>query len=307
MSNYDFKNKECDMSSIKRRIFLCLVGLLAGLAAWPAAEVTLLFQADFPSYLMFSIFLGIVFGIFIGGFFGSGDGIIMSHRRSIITGVLQGIVIGAIGGAIGFLAGQAVLFISGEYLIHSMKRFNTVGLPVSRAIGWAFLGVFVGMIDGVRSRSWNKIRVGIIGGISGGFLGGLALEYFRMAFPDTVFSRLVGLLIFGFFIGLFYGFVEVRLSYGVLTLLNGRYKGKEFLVNQRKIRIGASEKNDIMLEGYHNISGCHALVSVIKDDVYISPVENSALSVNDDAAKEHLLKYEDVIKIGSAKLLYQYK
>ncbi|OHD68917.1 MAG: hypothetical protein A2W19_11170 [Spirochaetes bacterium RBG_16_49_21] len=295
------------MSSIKRRIFLCLVGLLAGLAAWPAAEITLLFQADFPSYLVFSIFLGAVFGIFIGAFFGSGDGVIMSHRRSIVTGVARGVFIGALGGAAGFFIGQAALFLTGEYLIHSMKRFSTVGMPVSRAIGWAVLGLFAGMVDGVRSRSGNKIRVGIIGGISGGFLGGLALEYFRTAYPETVFARLLGLLIFGLFIGLFYGFVEVRLSYGVLTLLNGRFKGREFLINQKKLRIGALEKNDIKLEGYHDVSDCHALVSVKKDDVFISPVADGRLLVNDDPVNEHMLKYEDVIKIGSAKLLYQYK
>ncbi|PKL35943.1 MAG: phosphopeptide-binding protein [Spirochaetae bacterium HGW-Spirochaetae-1] len=295
------------MSSIKRRIFLCLVGLLAGLAAWPAAETTLLFQADFPSYLVFSIFLGAVFGIFLGGFFGSGDGIIMSHRRSIITGVTRGMVIGALGGAAGFFIGQAALFITGEYLIHSMKKFNTVGMPISRAIGWAFLGLFIGMVDGVRSGSWNKIRIGMIGGISGGFAGGLALEYFRIAFPGTVFARLLGLLIFGLFIGLFYGFVEMRLSYGVLTLLNGRFKGREFLINQKKIRIGALEKNDIRLEGYHNISDNHALVSIKKDDVFIAKAGDGSILVNDDPVNEHMLKYEDVIKIGSAKLLYQYK
>jgi hypothetical protein len=295
------------MSSIKRRIFLCLVGMLAGLAAWPAAEVTLLFQPGFPSYLVFSVFLGAVFGIVIGAFFGSGDGIIMSHRRSVVTGVARGIVIGAVGGAIGFLIGQAALFFTGEYLIHSMRRFNTVGMPISRAIGWAVLGLFVGMVDGVRSRSWNKIRVGIIGGISGGFLGGLVLEYFRIAFPGTVFARLAGLLIFGLFIGLLYGFVEVRLSYGVLTLLNGRFKGKEFLINQKKLRIGALDKNEIKLEGYHNVSDYHALLSVKKDDVFISRIEKGRLLVNDDPVDEHMLKYEDVIKIGTAKLLYQYK
>jgi hypothetical protein len=283
------------------------VGLLAGLAAWPAAEITLLFQSCFPSYLVFSIFLGAVFGIFLGAFFGSGDGIIMSHRRSIATGVARGVFIGALGGAIGFLIGQAVLFLTGEYLIHSMKRFNTVGMPVSRAIGWAVLGLFAGMVDGVRSRSWNKVRVGIIGGISGGFLGGLALEYFRTAFPETVFARLLGLLIFGLFIGLFYGLVEVRLSYGVLTLLNGRFKGREFLINQKKLRIGVLDKNDIRLEGYHNVSDFHALVSVKKDDVFISRGEDGRLFVNDDPVNEQMLKYEDVIKIGSAKLLYQYR
>ena len=297
------------MSSLKRRIFLCLIGCIAGLASWPAAETALLSQESFSSYLAFSIFLGGIFGLTIGGFFGSGDGIIMSHRRNLIIGIVQGVVIGAIGGMVGFLAGQGALFLMGEYLIHSMKSFNTVGLPLSRALGWAVLGVFIGMVDGIRSRSFIKIRVGIIGGISGGFLGGLALEYLRMLFPSMVFARLVGLIIFGFCIGLLYGFVEVRLSFGVLTLLNGRYKGKDFLIAQRKMKIGKLNKNDIILSDYRDIGDFHAEVRVKRDEVFIAPTESgkSSVYVNDDKISDHMLKFEDVIKIGSAKLLYQYK
>lgn len=297
------------MSSFKRRVFLCLIGCIAGLASWPAAETALLFQEGFPSYLTFSIFLGCIFGLTMGGFFGSGDGIIMSHRRNLINGVIQGVLIGALGGIVGFLAGQGALFLMGEYLIHSMKKFNTVGLPLSRALGWAVLGIFIGMVDGIRSRSAIKIRVGIIGGISGGFMGGLALEYIRMLFPGMVFARFVGLLIFGLCIGLLYGFVEVKLSFGVLTLLNGKFKGKEFLIAQRKMKIGNSNKNDIILSDYQDVGEFHAEVKIKKDEVFISPMEEgkSKVFVNDDRITSHMLKFEDVIKIGSAKLLYQYK
>ncbi len=79
------------------------------------------------------------------------------------------------------------------------------------------------------------------------------------------------------------------------------------MINQKKIRIGALEKNDIRLEGYHNISDNHALVSIKKDDVFIAKAGDGSILVNDDPVNEHMLKYEDVIKIGSAKLLYQYK
>ncbi|MBN2041052.1 MAG: FHA domain-containing protein [Spirochaetes bacterium] len=296
------------MSIIMRRIFLCIIGMIAGLAAWPFAETTLLFQPDFPSYLIFSIFLGVIFGFVMGGFFGTSDGVIMSVKRSVFSGSIHGALIGIIGGAVGFIIGQAALFIAGNILIQSAREFNTVGFPVSRAVGWAFLGVFIGMVDGIRSRSFDKIKVGIIGGILGGFLGGLALEYSRLVVNNVMFARVAGLIIFGLFIGLLYGFVESRLSFGVLRLLNGKYKGKEFLVNQRKIKIGSSVKNTIVLSGYDKISDTHAELKVKGDTVVIkknSP--KTVISVNDDKVEEHQLIMDDVIQIGSAKFLYKFK
>ncbi len=297
------------MSTLTRRIFLCLIGILAGLAAWPVAETTLLFQSGFPSYLIFTTFLGMVFGFVIGGFFGSSDGIIMSITYNTFSGMLHGALIGIAGGIVGFLIGQAALFIIGDIFIHSMKSFNTVGLPVSRAIGWAFLGIFIGIVDGVRTRSAIKIKVGIIGGIIGGFLGGLALEYLRLTIPSIMFSRMAGLLVFGLLIGFFYGLVEKRLSYGVLRLLNGRYKGKEFLVNQRKMKIGSSDKNNIVLSGYRDIADIHAELRLKGQEVIITGgggAKNVTL-VNDDKIAERQLKLEDVIKIGSAKMIFKFK
>lgn len=296
------------MSTLMRRIFLCIIGMLAGLAVWPFAEGTLLFQSEFSSYLIFTVFLGGVFGLVMGGFFGTSDGIIKPGGTGIINGAIVGMLIGIIGGAVGFLIGQGVLFIMGDMLIHSAKSFKTFGFPLSRAIGWAFLGIFVGMVDGVRAKSFDKIKVGIIGGITGGFLGGLALEYSRLIIPNIMFARLIGLVIFGLFIGLSYGFVEKRLSYGVLRLLNGKNKGTEFLINQKKMSIGAGEKNSIILLGYNTVSDTHADINVKGENVVIkkhSP--KTIISVNDDKVDEHELIMDDVIQIGSAKFQYKFK
>jgi len=295
------------MSTLMRRIFFCIIGIIAGLAAWPISEFILLLQSSFPSYLIFSIVLGMFLGILFGAFFGSSEGIIMSIKPNILTGILHGAVIGIAGGIIGFLAGQAALFIIGETFIHSMKRFNTIGFPISRAIGWAFMGVFLGMVEGIRSRSTDKLRVGILGGILGGITGGLVLEYFRILIPNIMFARLFGIIIFGLLIGLFYGFVQVRLSFGVLRLLNGKFKGKEFLINQKKMKIGISEKNDIVLSGYSKISDQHAELLVKKNEVIIKNLDSKTpVTINEDKIKEHLLKLEDVIKIGSAKFIFKF-
>ncbi len=296
------------MSLLMRRLIIIILGILAGIAAWPVAELILIYQADFPSYFVFITVLGAVFGMIMGLFFGSGEGITSSVKSRVKRGMLTGTLIGFLGGIIGFLAGQAALLLIGGYLMRSYKSFNSIGLPVSRAIGWAFLGVFIGMVEGFRAGSLKKIIIGIIGGLLGGLLGGLALEYSKYLFPQVVYSRLVGLIILGFLLGLFYGIIEKGLSFGVLRVLNGKLRGKEFLINQNRIRIGRSDKNDITLAQYENISDSHAVVKIKRGEAILANLDPKIpVFVNERAVKEHKLKMEDVIKIGSAKLYYKYE
>lgn len=295
------------MSLILRRLFLCLIGLLAGLAAWPAAEALLLQQAGFDSFLLFSAVLGLIFGLLMGGFFGTSEGITLSIRPRVWSGMLTGALVGLVGGVIGFLAGQAMLFFLGEVFVSSAD-FRQLGFPLARAVGWAFLGMFVGSVEGFRSRSRTRLRIGILGGLVGGLLGGLALEYMRLLIADIMLARLVGLLLFGLLIGFFYGLVENRLSAGVLRLLNGRFKGKEFLLTQRRIRIGGSPRNDIQIAGYTNVLEEHALLSIKehrrKNEITIKSI-NPALpvTVNDQRCEEGPLTTGDVIRLGTATLL----
>jgi len=58
------------MSILIRRIYLCLIGLIAGASVWPVIEIILKNQEDLGSYFKLSIVSGLVFGLFIGAFFG---------------------------------------------------------------------------------------------------------------------------------------------------------------------------------------------------------------------------------------------
>ncbi|MDH5560692.1 MAG: FHA domain-containing protein [Deltaproteobacteria bacterium] len=293
------------MSITLRKIIFCFVGLLAGLAAWPVAEIILLFQVSFPSYLMFSIFLGAIFGLVIGLFMGAKEGQAPSNRKSLFNRIIAGSLVGVLGGAVGFLIGQALLFVLGEYFIHSGRAHSALGLPLSRAVGWAFLGLFVGVTDGVRSGSLRKIKVGALGGLLGGILGGLALQYIGIFIENMMYARFAGLLLLGLSIGFFYGLVEDRLSFGVLRLLNGKFKGKEFLINQRKTRIGSAGKMDIQLNQYGTVADFQAEIVSKKDCLLIkSRDEKGTVIVNDSLINEHELKFEDVIQIGKAKMIY---
>jgi hypothetical protein len=293
------------MTTTIRRLIILAMGLLAGLAAWPVMEALVQVQARFPSFLLFTAVSGAVFGLLFGAFFASAQGIIAGNRRRIRNAALVGAGIGFLGGILGFLAGQGVLFLLGELIFARARERSLIGLPVARAVGWALLGLFVGAAEGIRARSGLKLAMGVAGGVIGGLLGGAAIEYARLLLPGVALARLAGLLLFGLLIAASYAVIERRLSHGSLRLLNGARKGSEFILNQQRFRIGAAAHNDIVLTSYRNVADTHARISTEAGELRIEAVEGSKLLVNDEEVSKSRLRYEDVIKIGTAKLFYR--
>jgi hypothetical protein len=149
--------------------------------------------------------------------------------------------------------------------------------------------------------------MGITGGIVGGLLGGAALEYAGFLLPDYL-SRPVGLVLLGLLIALFYVLVEGALAYGRLRLLNGLYKGKEFILNERRIKVGSAPGSDIYLPDYNRVGTAHATIREEKGELVLIPGEGEKLKINDvevPSEGSKPLKFEDVIQVGSAKLLFQ--
>lgn len=252
--------------------------------------------------------MGATFGGVMGAFFGSIESITLSIQSKFFSGIISGIIIGAFGGILGYLTGQLVLILLIDTLSYSNKMLNTIAIPISRIIGWGTLGIFIGAIDGLRTRSLNKIKVGLLGGFLGGLIGGGILEYLRVYFPDFSLGRLLGILCLGFFIGLLYSIFENYFSRGVFKLLNGPMKGKEYLLIQKKIRLGAAQKSDIYLENYKGIIENHAGIEVNGNTVVIKSKKSThPVIVNEEPIMEHQLKFEDVIQVGNAKFLFFYK
>lgn len=296
------------MTTWVRRLILLILGMLGGAAAWPLTELIVAGQARFPSYLVFIAVLGGAVGLLMGAFFAAAAGLFARIKARILSGMLLGALIGLIGGVVGLLAGQAVLFLLGGVFLRSYRSFQQVLLPVSRAVGWACLGVFVGMAEGFRAGSPKKIAIGFLGGLIGGLVGGFALEYSRLFLPEQVPSRLIGLMVLGLAIGVFYGLVERGMSFGVLRILNGRMKGKEFILNENRIRIGGSKRNEITLVPYEKLADRQAEIRIRRGEAVLTNLEPKyPVLVNDRPIQEQRLKYEDVLKIGSAKLFYRYE
>jgi hypothetical protein len=296
------------MSTTVRRVIILALGFLGGLCAWPVAELILSTQARFPSYLVFLTVLGAVTGAVIGAFFGAAEGITSRIKPRIPVGMLLGGAVGCVGGAAGMLVGQAALWVIGETFLRSSASFRMVVLPVSRAIGWGALGIFIGATEGVRAGSARKIGVGVLGGLAGGLIGGFALEYARVLSPGFIWWRLLGFLVLGLAVSLLYALVESGLSLGVLRVLTGPLKGKEYLLNQNRMRLGRSRRNEIALPDYEDLAEIQARIRIRRGEVVLANVApGPALLVNEKKVEETKLKLGDVIRIGSVRLFYRYE
>jgi len=289
------------MSVGLRRLIIIVLGVLAGVTAWPLLELVLTFQTLFPGYFLFSISQGGLFGFILGLFFGSAEGLTSRNRGKIFRGMVTGAAVGLVGGILGFTAGQGVLF----FMLQQTVRDFAV--PAARGVGWAVLGLMVGMVEGIRARSARKCGLGALGGVLGGLLGGTVLEFLRRRYPDLIYARLAGLTLFGLLIAFFYALLERGFSHGVLRLLNGSLRGKEYSLSQNRLSLGSDPGNDIVATGYKDMAPRHAQFLVKGRDVYVKKAAESArLLVNEEPVKgERLLKFEDVIQIGSVKAFFK--
>ncbi len=297
------------MSTTMRILFYGLIGVCGGLLAWPFAELVIAAQGGLYSYWLYSMLLGAVVGLFMGGAFGLGEGISQKSGKKLVSGLFTGVVVGTLGGALGLLAGQEVNQLVGSRIYDSIATVQDLLPLAALAIGWAALGVFIGIIEGVRSRSFAKIRNGFLGGLIGGFLGGFVYNTtIHLSVVPALLARLFGLVILGFCIGLFYGLVEVRLARASLLALNGPAKGQEILLTQRAMTIGMDEDAGMTIAGYTQVAPEHATILRKKGAIVIQDNQTKAGTfVNDKKVTETVVNDGDVIRIGDAQFLMKKK
>jgi hypothetical protein len=127
-----------------------------------------------------------------------------------------------------------------------------------------------------------------------------------MAFPLFYVGRLLALMVLSGLIGLFYSLLEKRFAAGTFKVLNGPLKGKEYLMNQRRISMGSSDRLDLVLKGYRDIAPCHAAIKAEGGGRVSIEKKDGKVIVNEKEVDRARLELDDVIKIGSAKFLYGY-
>lgn len=285
------------MRESKKMGLYTLIGGIGGMAAYSLVGLVILMKEEFSSYLVYNLLLGSLFGIMIGAGLGSAEGIVHGNKKKIISGLFWGALTGMLGGLVGVFLGQSILM----ELVGLSKTQGTLISLLFYSLSWMIMGMFVSLGEGIRSKSGRKLLYGLLGGAVGGLLGGILMEWLTSSF--------LGLLFLGSSITFFYAVFEKNFSKGVLRVLNGPMKGKKLALNQKTLTIGQGDGNDFALRNYEDIiEKCHAVLHVKPDGVQIEPFSHRyAVYVNDETVQKSKLRYEDVIRIGSARFLYEVK
>lgn len=295
------------MSLRLKRILMALFGLLGAAALWPCLLALRSVQEAFQSYLIFSVIQGACLGLCFGAFFGSFEGIVVSSRPKAVSGFLFGALFGAAAGAAGAALGQLFLFSAGAAIWRSSSERNGMGLAVASGLAWAFIGLCLACVEGIRARSARKLLVGAAGGLSGGLMGGAALSTLSYLYPGRPLPLLAGLAAFGLCIALCYSAFENRFSLGTLVLLNGALAGKEYVVLNGETTIGADPDCDVVLPGYPGVLGRHASIRLSRGTLSVRAAgDGGRVLVNDEPPAGRALRPEDVIAVGKAKFIYGY-
>src|SRR5271165_252661 len=138
---------------------------------------------------------GSIIGGVIGYFVVSVDAVRDQALARFARLATYGALLGAIGGAAGMYLGD----LANTFLVGlSNNLFMTM---VARGVGWTFLGVAIGMSEGIAARSLGKFSYGAIGGALGGFIGGCLFGLFygitRSSEGGTYIWNAAGLMILG--------------------------------------------------------------------------------------------------------------
>ncbi len=313
------------MSLNSKILMSLLAGTFAALLAWVCIDFNPWYHlpqsfasATFFENVRSQMAITLVFGCFVGAALGAVNGMFSASGRMTQRYVGWGIVIGGLGGFLGLYFGQ--MFFGPLYNIANRMSAMAATKPIAfvfqvfaRAIGWALIGVFVGIAQGIPINSKRAMRHGALGGLIGGLIGGTMFELARYILPPGtanvgVISRGIGLTATGAAIGFFIGLVETLLKQAWIRVVQGRNEGREYVISKPQTTIGRNELSDIGLFGDTNIAPAHAIIEQLAGRHVIHDAGTPAgTSVNGQRIQMAGLKDGDIIQIASMRLEFHEK
>jgi hypothetical protein len=302
------------MALFERIYFNAVFGALGGLLGWMLFGIFGDKTSSSPSQQLLG---GACIGGFIGYFVVSVEAI---RDRSILRFSRQacfGVLLGTAGGALGLWVGEAVNY----YLVRGLLGWQEgtaaglrmVGEVLSRGLGWMFLGLAVGLGEGIAARSLGKLSYGTMGGVIGGFVGGALYGLIKALEKGSestshVWVGALSLMILGACIGALSALVQAVFQLASVKVLRGWQEGREYSLLKADNLLGRDESADIALFRDMRVEKRHAIIQRDGNRFVLlnneSPAEQTR--VNDEPVPHlHNLQDGDRIQLGNILLRFQ--
>lgn len=248
------------------------LGAGGGFVAWLVTELLVNERQNLSLLevvLEMAVFFSFV-GAFIGAPLAAGDALYARNYRRAGIAALYGAAAGFAGGFLGGAFGQLLYSLTGE-----IRSASFAGQIFSRTLGWAALGLFVGVGGGVASElsdkrpaswwppppAWRAKAVnGLIGGVIGGALGGLLFDVVGELTGGGAVSRALAFSGVGAAAGAGVGVVASLRKEAWLQAVTGPMKGKQFILYEGESTLGTSYKCSIVLIPAPGLAPVHAVI-----------------------------------------------
>jgi hypothetical protein len=296
------KTRQFDLFTILRKGILS--GAIGGLIAWVIAEI-LVHEDSSAAGTTLSVLLemGYMFALIggiIGGALGGSEGWQGAFTARVFKGLGIGLAVGLAGGFVGGVCGQLVYGLMGGGNIQQILLQIMV-----RAFGWAMLGMFIGLGQGLVIPTKKRIINGLLGGLAGGAAGGFLFDPVGYIAGGGTVSRMIAITLLGGCIGAATGLVEQITKEAWLKVVKGLFEGKEYIIYEKITSIGSSGKCSIVLFKDKMIAPRHAEIR-IEGNSYCLYDQNSPTGtlVNGVATRRKVLKNADHIQLGETGLIF---
>jgi len=284
------------MSRFMKIYYYAVLGGIGGLLAWQASNFIGL---SFTENLYFNaMVVGAFIGFLIGFMIGAVEGISARNiQKALVSGAIIG-GLGLIGGAIGLPIAEGFFQVVGGY-------------AWARPLGWGLFGLLTGTAAAFKSGA--QIWKGALGGIAGGVLGGLLLEFARNSLADPLLGKAAGLVMMGMAVGGCIALIVYTLSKAWFEVVSGKLKGTEFILdkflqsNGPSAIIGSSSlKADIALPD-PDIAPQHAMLQGGGTYFNLKDMSMNGTFVNNKRVEQTRLANQQVIRMGNTELVYHEK
>jgi hypothetical protein len=252
------------MGLLSRVYYNAVFGALGGLIGWALFSA---FGAKNPTENMMTLQI-LLAGAFIGGSIGylivSVDAIRDRNLLRFVYLASYGLVLGGAGGAAGALIADGVNTFLVSMMGAGKGAGHLLGEMLARGLGWMFLGMAIGVSEGIAARSLGKFSYSTIGGAIGGFVGGALFQFaYKLTFKEGVSAATpgaVGLVILGACIGSLSALVQTMFQPASVKVMRGWQEGREYGLVKAENKLGRHEHADIPLFRDMRVEKWHAVI-----------------------------------------------
>lgn len=240
-----------------------------------------------------ALWLGLAIGSTIGASLVTAEELQTPKAKRAVFFGLAASLTGALIGSVGSVAAQFM------YMLLCL-----ISQICARTIGWAIIGLAAGICPGAVRRSYERVKMGAIGGIIGGGLGGMLFDGIAEITRGGSASRFVGFIIMGAAIGAGVSLVEEFKKEYWLTMLSGAREGRSFILTKPETNIGRDELVDIPLFGDQSVQKRHASIVTNKGSAQILATPGQMVEINSRPMPTASLSDGDIISIGRHRLRF---